>query len=393
MRVKNYSLSLNILQELIKKGLRNSVFGFDGSFSAFELGAIEELTITNCNGLSGLELLTNLKSLKIVSSRLDSFDDQISLNKFKNFMPINQLYNLEKLAIYNDPNAINLNITNLTKLRKLTLLNNSKLAVIKGLHKLKNLEKVVISNCDLSDIGDIREYIINTRDVEVNILDINYTTKILGIPKIREFIKNMYNFSLTNIRFGEHVYFYDEIYSIDIYQAIDMYHRATRILRDLNIKEYDDARKAMIIYYYVITHLEYDYSGLAYRNNEFKNTKEGIYYLRRMSVINSSFGAFTSHKVVCDGYVNMMRYLLKRCNIKSRTVLCQNENEMSHAAIKYLINGNWYYADPEKDRDPNNIQYYNLTKKEMAKLYRLSYKEDYDNQRKEEEINYGRYLK
>ena len=55
-------------------------------------------------------------------------------------------------------------------LKNLILINNSDLTTIVGLSKLKKLEKVVINSCPVKYIGDVKEYIDNTKDTAVNIL-------------------------------------------------------------------------------------------------------------------------------------------------------------------------------------------------------------------------------
>ena len=46
---KNYELSLIILEELLKKGIRQNRFGFNGEFSKNELNSITSLTLSGLN--------------------------------------------------------------------------------------------------------------------------------------------------------------------------------------------------------------------------------------------------------------------------------------------------------------------------------------------------------
>jgi len=389
----DYSLAVVVLNKLISLGKRRSVFGFDGTFTEEELLSIDSLTVTNCDSLNGISLLKNLKKLSIVGSKLDSFEDIGSINRIVNFEEINKLSTLEQLVIMNDYNIQILDISTLENLRVLKLFNAPNLMYIRGLDSKKNLESVMMCNCQLKSIGDVKSYVENTIDAEENILDLKSTVFLLKDSKTRELLKDRYNSNLSNIRFGEHIYFYDQFYTIDIYQAIDMYHRASKILDYLKLEGLSDEQKVFEIYKYVVTSLEYDHEGLKYRDENYMksldlNDKEKRYILRRMAVINSSFGAFTKRKVVCDGYVNMMKYLLAREGISSQSVLCKNKDGSTHAAIKYMIDGIWCYADPEKDN--KNIRFFNMTKEEFSKLYILSYKEEYETPQKEE-IN-GKYF-
>ena len=67
----SYTLKLSILNELIKMGKLNSVFGFDGNFTQEQLDSITSLQLTDCDSIDGISLLRNLQTLKIISSKLD----------------------------------------------------------------------------------------------------------------------------------------------------------------------------------------------------------------------------------------------------------------------------------------------------------------------------------
>ena len=45
----SYTLKLSILNELIKMGKLNSVFGFDGNFTQEQLDSITSLQLTDCD--------------------------------------------------------------------------------------------------------------------------------------------------------------------------------------------------------------------------------------------------------------------------------------------------------------------------------------------------------
>lgn len=386
----SYTLKLSILNELIKMGKLDNIFGFNGSFTQEQLDSITSLQLTDCDSIEGISKLSNLQTLKIISSSLESFGSVGPINRIVNFSEINRLTNLKKLYIANDYNIKNLNISNLSNLKSLRIFNALNLSWIKGLDKLK-LEDVIICNCPIYSIENVKDYIINTSLAVNNIIDINLANSFLNEKK---FLINRYDAGLTNIRFGEHVYANDEIYTINIYQMIEMNRIAKDILRKLKLDNLSDLEKSFIIYIYTIKTLKYDNEGLSYRNsNELDNiSKDKREYLnRRMMIINSAFGALTQKKVVCDGYVNMIKYLLSLCGIESRTVICQKDNGSLHSALKIRIDGKWFYCDPEKD-NVKNVRYFNLTIDEMEKLYTLSIKEKYDNGEMKEGT-YGQYYK
>ncbi len=386
----SYTLKLSILNELIKMKKIDSIFGFNGEFSQEQLDSITNLQLTDCDSIEGISQLRNLQTLKIISSKLESFGSIGPINKITNFNEINKLPNLRKLYIANDYNIRFLDISNLKKLESLRIFNAPNLSWIKGLDKLK-LNEVIICGCFIKTIENPKDYIINTSLAANNILDINLANCLL---QERKLLNKKYDAGLTNIRFGEHVYANDEIYTINVFQTTQMNRIALDILKKLDLDNLTDLEKAFKIYSYAISTLKYDNEGLEYRNT---NTLEGLdknqreYFSRRMMIINSSFGAFTQKKVVCDGYVNMIKYLLNLCNINSQTVICQKENGLLHSAIKIEIDGNWIYCDPEQD-SIKDLRYFNLSKEEMEKIYTLSIKEEYDNGNMKEGT-YGQYYK
>lgn len=113
---------------------------------------------------------------------------------------------------------------------------NPNLVKIRGLSDKKKLNQVVICECSVSDIGDVTKYIENTVDTATNIMDIKMYAKMFT-PRISDFLKNQYNANKSNIKFGEHIYFHDEIYVIDVYQMSEMYKKVLNFLKRLNIDE------------------------------------------------------------------------------------------------------------------------------------------------------------
>lgn len=375
----NSSLAPIILKNLIKLGKRKNFFGFDGTFTQEELDCITEITVTDCDSIKGISKLKNLKKLRIVGPNLSSFNETTNINTITDFYEINDLINLKELEIVYDENIEILDISNLSKLKSLRLFCNSNLKIIKGIDNKKSLEHVVICECPIIDLGDIENYINNTMDTSINILDIKMYAQLFSNSNIRTLLKNKYNMNSSNIRFGEHIYFHDEIYTLDIYQIQDLYVKVKKILANLNLEKLDKEQQIYYIYKFVISYLKYDYDGLNYRNKNYQKLLESSlenkkYILRRMAIINSSFGALNSKKAVCDGYVNLFRLILSFLDIPSQTVICK-KNDMTHAAIKYYYNGVWHYCDPEKDRDVNAIKFFDLTREEIEKIYELSPKE------------------
>lgn len=395
IKIDSYSLAVIICQELVRLGLRPNLFSFDSTFLVSELERVESLVITGCDDLKGIEKLSNLKYLTILGVNLNSFQGDPNLqNHIPNFECINDLVSLEKLSILYDAEIETLIISNLQHLKSLKLFCNPKLKTIVGLDRHTQLDEISICNCPIQDVGNVRQYLDNTKDTAIHIWDVNMFTTLLNDPSIRIYLKNKMYDNLTNLSFGEHIYFHDEVFIIDWYQMNDMYNRANRILRELQIDKLEDKKKVQYIYEYIIKHLQYDYKGLQYRDENYKffeymTGEEKKYFMRRLATINSSFGAITRKKVVCDGYVNLMKFLLNFYGISSQTVICFRQNRL-HSAIKFKIESVWYYADPEQDQKIKSTQYFGLTYQEFSSIYELAPQEQIDNQL-ERGITYGQY--
>ncbi len=391
MHIKNSALANIILKQLIRSNQRKSLFGFDGTFSNEELKSITSLVLTDCDCLDDIEYLPNLKSLKILGPNLDNFDVRSIPNDITDFGPLTRIAALEELVIWYDNNIRLLDVTGLQKLRTLNLKCNRNLQEIKGIDEILSLMNVCICGCPINSMGDMQKYIESTKDTPVNILDLNLSPVILGNSKVFSFLRNKLMSNLSSIRFCEHIYFYDEMYEMSLEQAREEYKIANNILNNLNIKNLPERQKILKIYRYITANVSYNYDDLKYREENYEHylnapEEQKRYFLRRMAFINSSFSALKTKKSVCNGYVNMAIYLLNLCNIKAEPVICMH-NETLHSALKISINGEWVYADPEKDSKENGIRYFDLTKSEMSTLYELSPREYLD------ELEGGHYAK
>ena len=385
IRIDNYELGTCILHELIKRGIRNSIFDYNGEFSEQELNMIDHLTLTGISNLMDIDKLPQLKTLNIYSypsSNLIEFDSSL-INDIFDFSILANLNSLEELRIYNDNNIEFLDITNLKKLKVLDLFNNPNLTEIKGLDELKNLENVSLINNGFKTIGDTKKYITNTMDTAQNTLDIKLFISLFGHEEERKFLERQLRQALSNITFGEKTTFDDGKYIISYDQAKDMYFRALRILKYLEIKEVnlDTIKK---IHEYVAFSIKYDTKGLNYRDRTYfnlsdKKSEKEKYILKRLKLMNTSYAALVNKKAVCEGYVNMMIFLLSIIGIEARMVNCSYEGiEFNHAAIKFKFNGIWYYADPERERLTEETDEFGYTFEEFKQRYNIPVKEYLD---------------
>ena len=383
MKINSYSLATCILNELKKKRLRDSVFGFNCEFTKEELEAIETLNIFSCDSLDGIEHLTKLKTLRLIGANLDSFSSVGSLNNIIDFSPIKELKSLENLAIWHDNNIKVLDITGLN-LKTLNLISNHNLIEIKGLDQMTTLTKIHIVGSKITTIGCSLRYIINTSEVREHILDLKMFNPIFANKNVEETMISV----RSKVRFGEQIHFFDEIYILSLEQMRELNSLGQNIISSVNL-DFSEYAKAFEIYKYVINNTTYDYDGLKYRDQNYENmmkNKEKM-DLRKMEYINSSLCTLKEKKAVCDGYVNAIIYLLSLIDIKALPVICVSQDNSLHAAIKILIDGKWIYADPEKDSSNKKIRYFNLTREELSKMYKLAPKEYLDH------IDGGAYVK
>ena len=382
----NYELSLIILEQLLKKGLRQNRFGFNGEFSESEISSITNLTLTGLSSLDEIDKLPNLRSLTIYSypsSNLAEFDP-LQINTITDFSLLSNLTHLEELKIYNDNFLSLLDINNLTNLNTIVLFNNVNLKTLIGLDEKTKLKSVVLINNGLRSIGNTKKYIINTTNTPENILDVKLFPNLFGSRHNRLFLETRLKEALTNITFGEKITFADDKYILSYEQTKNMYFRALKILRQLNVYRgnWESIKK---IHNYTAFSVEYDDEGLEYRSMAYLNllqipSDNKEYFLKRLKLMNTSYAAIVNKKAVCEGFVNMMRFILSIIDVETSLVNCSYEgSEFNHAAIKFKYDDVWYYADPERQRKSEEIDKFGYTLEEFKEIYNIPIKEQIDN--------------
>lgn len=377
----NYELSYVILKKLVKMGIRQNLFPFNGEFREDEIESIKSITLTSNDSLEELEQLKNLTSLCIVKGLPGNTNDVIDYNV------ISKLVNLETLTVINTSNILELDIGNLSKLKKLRLIDNASLEKINGLEKLKELEEVIICGNVVNSLDNPKEYIDNTINTQINILDVSmYNNAFSENKTIQDYLNKKIKRKQSFIKFGEMLKFDNECYVINNVEMQKMDDKASEILERLNLDGLDTIQKVYKIYEYIVNNTEYDYSGIEERNTVYNSgidlaKKENEVFKKEALTINSSYCALINNRAVCDGYVNMMRLLLSMENIQTNKVMCLFKSDQSlkpdHVIIKFKDeNGNWYYCDPEKEQKTKQIDYFALTYDEISKTHKLCEEEE-----------------
>lgn len=386
-------------------------------FTQEELDSITELSIcyTNVGDIKELEKLQNLKKLSIISGNSNLYakiengeiDEESPYYREKNniddFKMLGKLKNIEELRIESEENLFKLDVTNMKNLKKLELINNINLKEVIGLKEVENLEKILMSrngtgNLELKEF-DIMSAVENKILKEI-VLDVDMFPNLIKefpqlVEKIEQYEKN-----------NERVYTWIENKSIyngwankfNTRNLKEMDIRVEEILQNIIKPEYTEIEKTLAIYNYITENVDYDYKMLEF-DQEMKKDEKYCVFLEESSnrssysIINkrilgkqSSFNAIMKGKAVCQGYANMMHYMLTKENIESIEIGCiadpiieEQELEdkgIDHSVIRVKTDDEWYYYDPTWDTGKTKYEYAYKTKDEFYKKHTLSAQEE-----------------
>ena len=110
--------------------------------------------------------------------------------------------------------------------------------------------------------------------------------------------------------------------------------KVEEILQNIIEPEYTEIEKTLAIYNYITDNVDYDYKMLEFDERMQKDVRYSLFLEGRSnkssySIINkrilgkqSSFNAIMKGKAVCQGYAQMMHYMLTKENIESREIGC-----------------------------------------------------------------------
>ena len=143
----------------------------------------------------------------------------------------------------------------------------------------------------------------------------------------------------------------------------------------------------MAIYTYIAENIKYDYI-LFKREKELidKRQKIGKGESKILNGKQSSYNAFMKGKVVCEGYTNMMHYMLSSVGIESKTAICIGEKDNKendfvdrgedHSVIRVKTGEDWYYYDPTWDAGQMKLRNVFKTKEEFEKNHTFTILEE-----------------
>lgn len=382
-------------------------------FTQEELDSITELSIcyTKVGDIKNLEKLKNLTKLSIISENSSLYakfeNGEIDEESYyfrektniEDFGILGKLKSIEELRIESEENLFKLDVTNMKNLKKLDLINNINLKEVIGLNETENLEKILMSKNGTGSLElkqfDIMSAVENKRLKEV-ILDVDmYPNLIKKFPhlaeKIEEYEKNnerVYTWIENKIAYN----CWANKFSTRNLKEMDI--KVEEILQNIIKPEYTEIEKTLAIYNYITENVDYDYKMLEFDQEMKKDMRywlflEGSSNKSSYSIINkrilgkqSSFNAIMKGKVVCQGYANMMHYMLTKENIESREIGCiadpiieeqkLEEKEVDHSVIRVKTDDEWYYYDPTWDAGKTKYEYAYNTKDEFYKKHTLN---------------------
>ena len=163
--------------------------------------------------------------------------------------------------------------------------------------------------------------------------------------------------------------------------------KCKEILGNIVRPEYSEIEKTMAIYTYIVENIKYDYILLK-REKELrdKGQKIGKGESKILDGKQSSYNAFMKGEVVCEGYTNMMHYMLSTVGIESKTAICigemdNKENDFvdrgeDHSVIRVKTGEDWYYYDPTWDAGKMELRNVFKTKKEFERNHTFTVLEE-----------------
>ena len=170
-------------------------------------------------------------------------------------------------------------------------------------------------------------------------------------------------------------------------QIVPMDKKCKEILGNIVRPEYSDIEKTMAIYAYIVENIKYDHI-LFKKEKELvdKGQKIGKGVSKILNGKQSSYNAFMKGEVVCEGYTNMMHYMLSSVGIESKTVICIGERDNgetsfvdrgeNHSVIRVKTGDDWYYYDPTLDAGKMELRNAFKTKKEFEKNHTFTVLEE-----------------
>lgn len=334
------SLKINeILKSKIQFTPRTNNMGILSSeFTDEELSLIDNLVFENPvrGAIEGIELLPNLRSLKIKSVGNPYYrqDKYIASISDKDGLSISECVNLELLEIENQANLSYIDVTKMKKLHSLSLIRNSGLEEIAGLNMLTGLWAIdCVGNESLTKIDQLKNIIMNNPELTDMNMDVLLFPDVVGYQTDgtieQDIIKR---FEEMNISWQE-ILANGKNTRINNYQMMQMHKKAREALLEYVPENCENKTVVLGIEQYLAENIKYDRqalkSGHSYSYAASDTTLPNI-VSGTVGGANGAYNAFIYNTCVCEGYTRAMQYLLRLKGIKSHNVHCISGEDKLH---------------------------------------------------------------
>lgn len=325
-----------------------------------------ELYLSSVTNLDKIDSFHNLQMLKISAFKAIELNSDIKIDASS----IKKLEKLKTLYIENDDHIEELSLPCSSNLDTLFISSCHILRYIGNLNQQNKLRNLVIYDVPNLDKGFYSKLIgfLDNSILDRVILDINTYTLFTDeeLEKLKEY----------HVLFAEKIGIRDN-YIFTPKMMEDFHSRILEIYKKVH-DEYKDLYKILLEYYDYVRNTHYDEESLTKRQKFTLDGGKFYKYSNRYKSINSSYKALMKNNAVCEGYVNLLRYLYNLENVDLYPVFC-NYKESSHVAGKAFIDGVEVYFDPELDHRFMNHNNFMISKDEFQRNHDiLFYRDNFD---------------
>lgn len=335
-------------------------------FSEVDLARIDSLDIVNFSSLADIVHFPNLKRLSLRGSSYNDilpefhYDDCSIINHITDFSPLSTLTELEELVIENDLHIEELDLTKLKRLKTLIVVNNPLLKDVKGLDDLEHLVYIIMYGNAIITPLDMNKYVYNTRLSNTNILDIGMYLPMIGCTREgAKDLKDLEIAGISKVKFAEKSGFLS-FTKVNPQNLHDMFVKLDTMFKRNNAYELSDEEKVSYVFTYLLKNISFDKQAIEKRDFEYNEAlakyKELPDQLKpSLASIHSGYRTYYFKSGNCEGFVNLMVFMLKMLGIEAHDVHCHDRRSLqsfgsNHSIVRVHLNGRIYYCDPTFDR-------------------------------------------
>lgn len=370
-------------------------------FSEDELALIEGLDIVNFSSLNDVVHFPNLKRLSLRGSSYNDilpefhYDECSIINHITDFTPLSQLTKIEELVIENDLHIQKLDLTNMKKLKTLIVVNNPLLKEVVGLDDLEQLTYIIMYGNAITTPLDMQKFAYNTRLSNTTILDIGmYLPMIGGTREGAKTLKDLEISGVSKVKFAEKSGFLS-FTKVNPQNLYDMFVKLDTMFKRNKVYELSDEDKVGYVYSYLLKNISFARQAIEKRDSEYSEAMAKYKELPErlkpsLASIHSGYRTYYFKSGNCEGFVNLMVFMLKMLGIEAYDVHCHDRRSLqsfgsNHAIVRVHLNDKIYYCDPTFDRK-NAFDYLLVDYETITKYHELDSFEHqlYENMKKDD---------